>query len=339
MMLKLISKIINPNFLQKIDRHFLLNYPKLWILKLHRICYHTLIINLLLVSIIFVSIVFIYLIKLPPISNLIPYILIPIIFIGIFIYCLEYFIYWFFGQFCYSIEKQFGNIDPIKGWLEILSYMACIFLIISQLMILPFWEMLIHQFLSIPVFFLPFYDNYYLLWSYYTWLFLVIIYCPLFLFILIHFRKGDFALLFSYIFWGLFFMWSIPITNEFLFNQQQSHSSHLYLIGLLVFSSVMISFIFLFNRATIDVYVSEDQLQIKLFSLTILPLFVIILTYGALLSICLFLFKNFLHTYFECQSNFEILNCIVYRLASLSYLPLIPYLKSEFIKCLSCPRD
>lgn len=48
MMLKSIRKVINPDFLQQIDREYLLNNPRLWTLKIHYLCYYVRIVNILL---------------------------------------------------------------------------------------------------------------------------------------------------------------------------------------------------------------------------------------------------------------------------------------------------
>ena len=121
MILKQLSKILFPPFIEKIDRYFLLNRPRLWVLKLHYICYYAILANLLIVFLVFLS----------PFKT---YYLSTFLFPGFVILSigeLILFIYWWYKQSLYNIEKQYGKTLPNKIFLEIIGYSICILLIAS----------------------------------------------------------------------------------------------------------------------------------------------------------------------------------------------------------------
>lgn len=124
---KFIYKIINPQLLQRIDRNLLLNHPKLWPLKLQYICYYTLLANVLISFIVFGFI------PIFPIYDILKY-LIP----GLVILSIVLVYYWWHRQSLFNIEKQYSNTHKSNGFLEILSYSVCIFLMFSLSLVFYF---------------------------------------------------------------------------------------------------------------------------------------------------------------------------------------------------------
>ena len=105
----------------------LLHYPRLWITKIYYLFYWVLLSNIF-----FTIIVFIFPVKPNNIDDFWS--------IEIAIFCIEVLclIIWLVRQSLYNIEKQYGNTRIIKSWVEITTYMICIFLIFSTSMVFPF---------------------------------------------------------------------------------------------------------------------------------------------------------------------------------------------------------
>ncbi len=125
MMPKLISNILNPKFLERRDRYFLLNYPRLWRLNIHYVCWYGLLVNIF---------IFILTMGFPLKKYQIPILLI----IAIVAIPSDFFLLNIAtNRINYDIEKQYGNTSKNKVWLEILAYMACITIILSPTLVLP----------------------------------------------------------------------------------------------------------------------------------------------------------------------------------------------------------
>lgn len=122
-----INSIIFPSKLKDIDRYLLLHYPRLWITKIYYLFYWALLSNVILTLIIFVF----------PIK---PHHIDDFWNIELGIFCIEILclIIWLIQQSFFNIEKQYGNTSIVKSWLEISTYMICIFLILSTSLFFPF---------------------------------------------------------------------------------------------------------------------------------------------------------------------------------------------------------
>ncbi|MEH2128594.1 hypothetical protein [Nostoc sp.] len=122
---KWLFKILLPEFLDKINHSWLLERPRLWLLRLHYITYYALVVNVIIFFI-----VFIFPIKLYHLSS---FLIGGIVIIAI---CeLIALIYWLYKQSSYNIEKQYGNLCKSKGFLELFGYSVCIMLIASATLV------------------------------------------------------------------------------------------------------------------------------------------------------------------------------------------------------------
>jgi hypothetical protein len=127
----------NPQFLQKIDRYLLVNYPRLWASRIHSVLFYGLISNVLVG--LFVSIAFVpkitgnyysyygnYLSSSTLYYNLpgwVWFIVVPEIFL---------FIYWIYTQSWFNIEVNYGKTSSPTGIGEIFIYLACSFIFFSS---------------------------------------------------------------------------------------------------------------------------------------------------------------------------------------------------------------
>ncbi len=109
-----------PNYLKKIDKYFLLNYPRIWISKIHYIIFYSILANIALNIC-----VLLYPIKPHHISYLFSTSMILILIEIIFL------IRWFYIQTLYNVEKNYGKTSLITGFSEFLIYFFCVFLICS----------------------------------------------------------------------------------------------------------------------------------------------------------------------------------------------------------------
>lgn len=117
---EMILNYINPKFLQKADRYLLLNYPRIWQTKIHYIFYYGILANVILNLLTFLFI------KPYQIDE---FIRVIILFIMIFEggLCIG----WFWLQFLFSVEKEYGNTTYYSRFLDIIIYTACTLTIIS----------------------------------------------------------------------------------------------------------------------------------------------------------------------------------------------------------------
>lgn len=123
MILKSIKKILNPNFLQRIDQGYLLNYPRLWTSRIHYIIYYSIIGSLF--QLLFLNR---FEINFERPLNVI------MMFCG---FELGFLIigYWFYQQLVYNqnfnILQQYGIIQPHWEWLKDFCFNLICFLISS----------------------------------------------------------------------------------------------------------------------------------------------------------------------------------------------------------------
>ena len=119
MILKFIKKVINPKFLQDIDYKYLLNYPRLWTLKIHYLCYYVGIIDsLLLIGLCF------YRFKIYHTSRLVILLLLVLGLNSIGI--ISWSILQFYYNIAYNPEKQFGIINIKNNFFLIFLVIACV---------------------------------------------------------------------------------------------------------------------------------------------------------------------------------------------------------------------
>lgn len=107
---KFIKKILNPIFLQNIDQKFLLNYPRLWISRIHYVIYYSMICSIFqLLSINSIEINFEL-----PLSVTIMFVCFELAFLIIG--------FWFYQQLVYhqnfNVLNQYGFIQPRREWLK-----------------------------------------------------------------------------------------------------------------------------------------------------------------------------------------------------------------------------
>ncbi|MGK7942525.1 MAG: hypothetical protein AB4062_20670 [Crocosphaera sp.] len=129
MILKSVQKALNPTFLQGIDQDYLLNYPRLWTLKIHYLCYYVGIINLFVLICILLYRCNFYHASI--ITNL------ALVLCGLHIL---FAIIWITLQFYYNIsynsKKQFGKINIKQEWLfDIVGYLVCLLILASPVII------------------------------------------------------------------------------------------------------------------------------------------------------------------------------------------------------------
>ena len=117
----------NPSFLQKIDKHLLLNYPITWISKIHYIFFYCIISSLSLIGIGYL---------LPvnfnnQISSGTPilFVVIPIL-TGFIFYCIKY--------FRYNINSAHVNVSIFTEMYQYLLFWFCTSLILVQVLLTPF---------------------------------------------------------------------------------------------------------------------------------------------------------------------------------------------------------
>ncbi|MDJ0509544.1 MAG: hypothetical protein QNJ64_09870 [Crocosphaera sp.] len=115
------KEFFKPKFLKKIDRYLLLNYPQIWITKIHYVLFYGLLVNITL------NLLTRFFIKSNTIvdffDNIIPYIM---MFQAIF------FLSWFYQQCWFSVDKEYGDTKNIDGFLQIVIYTICTLIIISS---------------------------------------------------------------------------------------------------------------------------------------------------------------------------------------------------------------
>lgn len=118
---QIILYCINLKFLQKLDKNLLLNNPRIWVTKIHYVLIYGLIANLIL------NLLVIFLIQDNQIDEFVN-IIIPLVMlaeVGVFIY-------WFYQQISFNIEQEYGNTHYFYGFLEVVLYSFCTFIIISS---------------------------------------------------------------------------------------------------------------------------------------------------------------------------------------------------------------
>lgn len=117
---EIILNCIKPKFLQKLDRYLLLNYPRIWITKIHYIFYYGLLANMILNLLVFLFI------QSHQIHEFIRFIIVLVIIIEVILY-----IVWYNLQFLFSVEQEYGNINYFSIFSEIIIYTICTLIIIS----------------------------------------------------------------------------------------------------------------------------------------------------------------------------------------------------------------
>ena len=129
MIIRSIKKVLNPNFLQRIDEEYLLNNPRLWTLKIHYLCYYVGIVNLLLLIVLCF-----YRFELYHTTTLIQ---VGQVFFAInSIAIIGWVILQFYYNVAYNPEKQFGEVDFKKGWLvDFFGYLLCLIILICPIVI------------------------------------------------------------------------------------------------------------------------------------------------------------------------------------------------------------
>ena len=114
------DNIYNPIWLINLDGYLLLNYPRLWVTKLHYVFYYGLLINVVLFLLVWIAI------KPHQLDEFINWIIPLVMVIELFI-----FIFWFFKQLQFNVEKEFGDTNYIANFLAIVFYIICTLIIIS----------------------------------------------------------------------------------------------------------------------------------------------------------------------------------------------------------------
>ena len=115
---------INPKFLQKLDKYLLLNYPRIWVTKIHYVFYYGLLANIILNLLIF------FLIQPNQINKFIGFIMTLVMLAE-----LVAFVYWFRRQCLFNLEQDCGDTNWINEFLGIIIYSFCILLIVSSSLI------------------------------------------------------------------------------------------------------------------------------------------------------------------------------------------------------------
>jgi hypothetical protein len=114
------TRLFNPDFLKEVDRYFLLNYPRLWLSNIHRLLYRETLFNALII---------IYFMILPSERG-------SLVFIGVIPLAIVFFhlprsLLLLASNARYELEKQYGISEYLHGIREILIYTFCLILIIS----------------------------------------------------------------------------------------------------------------------------------------------------------------------------------------------------------------
>ena len=115
-----ILALLNPKFLQKIDRYLLLHYPRLWATKFHYVIFYSLLANIC-ASFLIVLIPF-RLGQLWSNSRLVTI---------SFLAEIAVFLFWLNTQSLFSVEQEYGNTHYALGWMEAIIYTICAILIFS----------------------------------------------------------------------------------------------------------------------------------------------------------------------------------------------------------------
>ncbi|MDJ0728780.1 MAG: hypothetical protein QNJ33_02195 [Crocosphaera sp.] len=115
---EIILNCINPKFLQRADRYLLLNYPRIWVTKIHYVFYYGLLANIILNSLVRL------LIQPHQIDEFIRFIIVIVMLAE-----LVAFVYWFSRQCLFNIEQEYGNTNWINEFLEIIIYTICTLII------------------------------------------------------------------------------------------------------------------------------------------------------------------------------------------------------------------
>ncbi|MDJ0735927.1 MAG: hypothetical protein QNJ47_17990 [Nostocaceae cyanobacterium] len=125
MLKQLISTILKPRFLQRIDRYLLLNRPRLWAMRIHDAYYYGLLADSLIISLIIIF---------PFQAHHIQHLWkVGIIVLAVDLILLKYVL----GKQRYDVAREYGNTIKSKGYLQIMGYMACIIILISPTLIFP----------------------------------------------------------------------------------------------------------------------------------------------------------------------------------------------------------
>lgn len=117
---QIILNCINPKVLQKADKYLLLNYPRIWVTKIHYVFYYGLLANIILNSLVRL------LIQPHQIDEFIRFIIVIVMLAE-----LVAFVYWFRRQCLFNLEQEYGETNWINEFLEIIIYTICTLIIIS----------------------------------------------------------------------------------------------------------------------------------------------------------------------------------------------------------------
>ena len=119
--LRSIIIFLQPKFLARVDKYLLLNYPRLWIAKIHYILFYGVLANLVLNGLVFV---FIQPRQLYSFAHTtVWFIIIPELLI---------FLYWFYSQLLFNVEADYGNTHYTAAWTEIIVYLTGLIIIFSS---------------------------------------------------------------------------------------------------------------------------------------------------------------------------------------------------------------
>ncbi|NEO52430.1 MAG: hypothetical protein F6K54_04660 [Okeania sp. SIO3B5] len=122
---QLIIDFLNPRFIKRLDRYLLLNYPRIWISKIHYVFYYGVWANIILNFLVFIF--FSESSQSHLIDEFIQFIILVVMLIEV-----AAFVYWFLKQCLFNIEKEYGNYSFTDGIMEIIIYTMCTIIIISS---------------------------------------------------------------------------------------------------------------------------------------------------------------------------------------------------------------
>ncbi|MGK7940361.1 MAG: hypothetical protein AB4062_09475 [Crocosphaera sp.] len=111
-----------PKFIQKIDRYLLLNFPRIWVTKIHYVFFYSLLANVAL------NLLVLFSINGHPKDIIFVDSIIVITMICEFIF----YRYWFEQQYSFNLEKEYANIKSTDSFLDIILCIICTLIIISS---------------------------------------------------------------------------------------------------------------------------------------------------------------------------------------------------------------
>ncbi len=115
-----VLSFVNPDWLQKIDRYLLLNYPQFWVTRIHYVVYYGLLANIAL------NLFILIFLQSQHIDEFIWYFV-------LFVMLAEagVFIFWFMKQSLYNSEKEYGHARYKIALAEVTVYVLCAIIIAS----------------------------------------------------------------------------------------------------------------------------------------------------------------------------------------------------------------